>query len=168
MKSMTINAKRNRMMFFGGTILGVIVIFIFSIILFGAPQARAYAIGSEPAPASQAPTTNSGASSYDAGSSLQNLISPFTGFINDLKWNNNTTINTGSQAPALPTVNLTPVVAGTIQNILSQWLSEFNNWFYGLTGVELSGILLVLLNAISWTLNLAQQVVNWLLGLFHQ
>jgi len=54
-----------------------------------------------------------------------------------------------------------------VQNILSQWFGDFDNWFYGLTGVQLSGISLVVLNALSWTLALAQTVVSWFVGLFH-
>ena len=66
-----------------------------------------------------------------------------------------------------PTVNVTPVLANTFQNTLSQWFSEFDAWFYSVTGVQLSGIMLALLNLFSWVLGLAQQAVNWLLGVFH-
>ena len=62
---------------------------------------------------------------------------------------------------------MTPVLESTFQNSLSQWFGEFNNWFYGISGVQLSGILIVILNLFSWVLGLAQQVVNWLLGVFH-
>ena len=149
------------MMFLGGTIVATIAIFI-SFGIFATPEAHAYAVGSVPIN-----TTGSASENYDIGNSLQNLISPFTGFINSLKLNNNTTINTGGHAPAFPTVNLTPVLETSIQSTVSQWLSEFNNWFYGISGIQLSGIFYVFLNAIAWTLGLAQQVVNWLLGLFH-
>jgi hypothetical protein len=155
------NVQKNRMMFFGGTIAALIAIFISSTLFFATPTAHAYAVGTVPSN----PTPSVG--TYDVGNSFQNLISPFTGFVNNLKWNNNTTISSGGHAQTYPTVNLTPVVASGVQNILGQWASEFDNWFYGITGIQLSGILLVLLNAISWTLGLAQQVVNWLLGLFH-
>lgn len=164
-------ARKNSMMFFGGTaIVSAIAIFIFSVI-FAAPQAaHAYAIGSvspnsSPVPG-QSATTAGG--SYDVGGSFQNLISPFTNFFSSLKLNNNTKINTGGQTSGFPSVNLTtPAVSTGAQNILSQWLGEFDNWFYGISGVHLSGIFQVLLNAIAWTLGLAQRVVNWLLGLFH-
>lgn len=147
--------KKNVLMFFGATTISVVTVFIF----WAAPQVRAYAAS----PVSS--DTSSG--SYDIGNSFQNLFSSFTGFIKNLSWNNNTSINTAGTASTWPTVNLTPVVEGSVQNILSQWLSEFDNWFYRLTGVQLSGIFVVLLNLISWTLGLAQQVVNWLIGLFH-
>jgi hypothetical protein len=66
-----------------------------------------------------------------------------------------------------PTVNLTPVLESTVQSTLSQWISEFDNWLYSVTGVQLSGILAAILGVFLWALRLAQQVVNWLLGLFH-
>ena len=148
------NAQKNRMKFFGGTIAGVIVIFIFAIISFTPTHAYAYAIGS----------TTGG---YDIGASFQKLISPFTTFMSDLNFSSNTTINIHGESPTFPTVNLTPVVENGAQNILSRWGSEFNNWFYGLTGVYLSGIFQPLLSAISWALGLAKSVVDWLLGLFN-
>jgi hypothetical protein len=165
------SAKKNRMMFLGGTIVAAIAIFI-SFGIFVAPQAHAYAIGSTSTSITPDTGTNGGPSAgggsgYNAGDSFQNLISPFTDFFSSLKFNNNTTINTGGPTSGFPTVNLTPVMSNGVQNLLSQWLSEFDNWFYSVSGVQLSGIFQVLLNAILWTLNLAQGVVNWLLGLFH-
>jgi len=163
MNLMNRNARKNRMMFLSGTIVAAIAIFI-SFGIFAAPQAaHAYAVGSY----SGSITPAGGSSSYDIGNSLQNLVSPFTNFFGSLKFNNNTTINTGGPVQTFPTVNLTPTVASDIQNTVSQWLSDFDNWFYHVSGVQLSGIFYVLLNAISWTLGLAQGVVNWLLGLFH-
>ncbi|HEY5220592.1 MAG TPA: hypothetical protein VIJ29_00365 [Candidatus Paceibacterota bacterium] len=158
------NARKNRMMFLGGTIVATstIGIFISMSIFFAVPQtARAYAVG--PLPTS----TQSASGSYDFGSSLQNLVSPFTNFFSSLKFNNNTTIKTSGPTSGFPTINLAPGISNGAQNILSQWLIEFDNWFYGVSGVQLSGIFQVLLNAIAWTLGLAQQAVNWLLGLFH-
>ena len=103
--------EKNRVMFFGAAIVGVVAIFLFSAVSFGAvaaPRAHAYAVGSVapemPAPASVATTTGSAGGSSagalgagggsDVGTSLQNLISPFTGFVSSLKLNNNTTANT--------------------------------------------------------------------------
>lgn len=179
-------ASKNRMVFLGGTaIVGVVAIFTFFVMAaaFAAPQAHAYAVGSTPpsnGPMPVAPAdysggagtgisggSGAGAGSYNVDNSLQNLVSPFTNFMNSLKWNNNTTINTGGMTSGFPTINLTPTLEGGIQNTVSQWLSQFDNWFYSVTGVQLSGIFYVLLNAIAWTLGLAQRVVNWLLGLFH-
>jgi hypothetical protein len=166
--------KKNALMFFRAAIIGVVAVFIFSAVsiafgILAVPQAHAYAVGST-APTgitSGAGAAGLGGSSYDIGNSLQVLVSPFTGFLNNLKLNNNTTINPGGMGTTWPTVNMTPVVASSVQNILGQWIGEFDNWFYSVTGVQLSGILVVLLNLFSWALGLAQQAVNWLLGLFH-
>jgi hypothetical protein len=150
-------ALKDRMMFFGAAIVGVIAVFVvYSPV--AVLRARAYAVGTTPA------DTSTGG--YDFGSSLKNLVSPFTGFINNLKLNNNS-INAGSEAiRSGPIINTNPAVSGA-QNILVQWLSQLDDWIYQKSGVRLSGIFLVLLNTISWTLGIAQQAVNWLLGLFH-
>ena len=146
-------------MFFGAAIVGVITVFVF-LVAMPAPRARAYEVGST--------TTGVSGGSYDIGSSLQNLVSPFSGFINSLKFNESApTVNANGVSFSWPTINATPVLENTFQNTLSQWFSEFDAWFYSVTGVQLSGIMLALLNLFSWVLGLAQQVVNWLLGLFH-
>ena len=155
------DVRKERMMFFDVAIIGIIAVFISSFIFFGVSQAHAYAVGSVP-PRSGIPSSN-----YNFNNSLQTLISPFTGFFNSLKWNNNTTINPQGSTSALPAVNITPVALNVVQNSLSQWLGQFDTWFYGLTNIRLSGISYMVLSAISWTLGLATSVVNWLLGLFH-
>lgn len=154
-------ARKNYMMFFGSAaIAGTIAVFIFFII-FAAPQAYAYAIGG---------TSSAGISGYNFDNSLQNLISPFTNFMSNLAGGGNQSINVNGTNVALPKVNVnisTSATSASIQNLLSQWVSEFDNWFYSVTGVQLSGIMVALLNLLLWVLGLAQQVVNWLVGLFH-
>jgi hypothetical protein len=168
------NALKNCAMFFGAAIVGVIAIFIFFGAIMPVPQAYAYAVGSVPTNIGTGADSSARGGSYDFGSSFQNLISPFTGFINNLKFNSGTTINVNGANNAMtgagfswPTVNVAPVLESTVQNTLSQWFSQFDNWFYGATGVQLSGIMVAILGVFSWALGLAQQVVNWLLGLFH-
>jgi hypothetical protein len=161
--------KSNILMFFKTAIVGMIAVFVFSA-AFAAPQAQAYAVDSVSGAGSTPSLTTTGVSngSYDFGNSFQNLVSPFTGFVNNLKWNNGTTtINTNGVSFSWPTINVTPVSKNTFQSTLSQWFGEFNTWFYSVTGIQLSGILAALLNLFSWVLGLAQQAVNWLLGLFH-
>lgn len=157
-------------MFFETAILGVIAVFLFFGAfggVFAAQQARAYVVGSTTTDITTNPASGLGGGNYDVAGSLQNLISPFTGFINNLKWNNNTTVNTNGTAGAtMPTFNMTPVLQNTFQTILSQWLNQFDNWFYSVTGVQLSGIMVALLSLFSWALGLAQQAVSWLQGLF--
>ncbi len=149
-------------MFFAPAAPGVVAVFILSLFFTGAPQARAYAVGST----GTAPTNGSGG--YDVAGSLQNIISPFTNFINELKFNNNTTINTNGQGVPLPQpINMGPVLQDGVQNILTQWFGQFDNWFYGISGVHLSGIFYAILSVFSWALGLAKSVVDWLLGLFH-
>ena len=98
---------------------------------------------------------------------MENLFAPFTSFVEHLVGSAKTTINTSGPNPSYPTINLAPSIENGTQNILSKWLSEFDSWVYKETGVQLSGIFVVLLDAIEWTLGLAQGVVKWLLGLFH-
>lgn len=156
------------MMFFGGAaIAGVVAVFVFSIV-FATPQAHAYAIGSAPGGGSGAGGAVTG---YNFGASLQNLISPFTNFINGLKGSGNGMINVNGASVPLPSINLNGVSASVsgpnVQNLLSQWISQFDNWFYSVSGVQLSGIMVALFSLLLWVLGLAQQVVNWLVGLFH-
>ena len=136
--------KQQRVISFTTVIPSVIAVFLFSI-AFAAPQARAYAIGSTTGSAASAGSGSAAGSSYDVGNSFQNLISPFTGFIDQLKWNNNTTINpSGASGTIPPASNLAPVAASDVQNMLGKWFSQFDNWFRGVTGVQLSGILVVM------------------------
>jgi phage-related protein len=164
--------KSNAMMFVCAAIVSMVVVFIFLGAIGATPRAYAYAVGVVPPPAGAMPGTSTGTdnvagSSYDIGGSFQNLISPFTGFINNLKWNNNATINTNDTAGTTwPVINFTPIVGSAFRNLLSQWFGKFDNWFYGVTGIQLSRILIAILNVFSWALGLAQQAVNWLLGLF--
>ena len=144
--------KKNAVIFFCAVIVNLIAVFLF---LATPPQAHAYAMSSAVG------------GNYNIGDSFQGLISPFSGFIDNLKWNNNTTINVGGTSSTWPTVKMTPVLQSGVQNILGQWFGDFDNWFYGLTGVQLSGISLVVLNALLWTLALAQTAVSWFVGLFH-
>ena len=159
--------EKNRVMFFQVAIVGVIAIFLFlgTFDIFAAPQAHAYAIGSSATAGANAP-----GGSFNIGSSLQNLVSPFTNFFNSFHGNSNGAINVNGTNVALPSVNVsisTSATGASVQNLLSQWVSEFDNWFYGVSGVQLSGIMVAILGVFSWALGLAQQVVNWLVGLFH-
>jgi hypothetical protein len=143
--------KKNVHVFFIVGTASVAGVFIFFV---GAtPRAHAYEISS----------TAAVGGNYDVGGSLQNLISPFKGFINDLQWTNSTPIDLHLTSTPLPPLN----IAGVLENIARQYLSQFNTWFAQSTGIQLSGIVLLVLNVISWTLHAAQDLVNWLLGLFH-
>jgi hypothetical protein len=138
-------------MFFAAATMSVVAVFIFS----GA-RANAYVVGT-----GTTMITPNG-TNYNVASSLQNLFSPFSGFIKNLQLSNKTTINIHATSATWPTVDLTPQV----KSFLTPWLTKFDDWFYGLTKIRLSGIVFVGLNAITWTLGLAGKVVNWLLDLF--
>jgi hypothetical protein len=168
-------ALKNCALFFGTAIVGMIAIFIFFNTIMPVSRAYAYAIGSVPTGLPVVASVGTAGSNYNIGTSLQNLISPFSGFINSLKFNNNTMINPNSAGAGAnganftwPTVNLTPILESTIQNTLSQWFRQFDNWLYGVTGLQLSGILTAILGIFSWALGLAQQAVNWLLSFFNK
>jgi hypothetical protein len=153
--------KKNVSVFFITAAASGIAVFLFSGV-FAAPQAHAYAVGTSTA------STSIGGSDYNVGSSLQNLVSPFTTFFQSLQWNSSASINlNGTPGTTWPVVNFTPVVEGALQGWLTTWFSEFDNWFYHLTGVQLSGIMFAILSVLSWVLRLTENVVNWLLGLFH-
>jgi hypothetical protein len=173
-------------MYFATATISVIAVFLF-LAATPVPQARAYAIGANGQNGiSSQPLVGGGngaaGSSYNVGNSLQGLVSPFTGFINSLKWTNNTSlhinntpvnvnINTvlgvNNASSGIPTITMTPISQIDVQNMFSQWLGAFDNWFYGVTGIQLDGALTVVLNVFSWAFGLAWQGVNWLLGLVH-
>lgn len=156
--------KKNAPKFFSVAVVSVIAVFMFFVV--ATPHvARAYAISSASGSMSlPEPALNATSGGYSFGGSLQNLFSPLEGFVQNLQWSNNTTINVHTTSSmSLPPLNIAP----GLENTFEGWLTGFNNWFYGLTGVRLSGIFFILLNAILWALHLAENVVNWLLGLFY-
>lgn len=130
--------------------------------IFGATNAHAYAVSSTGAPlgGQPQPSTSSGVNAnYNFDGSFQNLVSPFKDFFNSLQWNNSATVNIVPASTAMPPIN----ISSSLQNTLSQPFVAFDNWFYGLTGVRLSGIVVVILNIISWALSAILGAVNWLL-----
>ncbi len=145
-------------LFFSTAILGMAAIFIIS-----APNnAKAYAISSTGQPLGAQSSASAGTSTnfdgnYDFNGSFQNLISPFKSFFNNLSWNTSTVINIHPTSTILPPVNITPGV----QNIFIQ----FDNWFYSLTNIRLSGFAAIILSGLSWTLGVAKGIADWLLGL---
>jgi len=160
---------------FATATISVIAVFLF-LAAAPVPQARAYAVAND---GSSSGTVGSG---YDIGSSFQGLISPFTGFINSLKWSNttslqlnntpvnvniNSVIGVNNSSSGISTITITHISQTDVENTFSQWFGEFDNWFYGVTGIQLNGALTVVMNVFSWTFGLAWQGVNWLLGLVH-
>lgn len=147
------------------------VIMMIAVLAFAAPRgAMAYAIAApSPGSFSGIPVNvgNPGGATggYNFGSSIQNLLAPFTGFLNNLR--GTTTINTNGAPGYTPPSDLNMSgSAPQIQSVITGWLTEFDNWVYANTGIRLSGIVYVFLNILQWVLNLAIGIVNWLLGLF--
>jgi hypothetical protein len=148
--------------FLSAAALGAVAVFVFTV-----ANANAYAVQSTGQPLggqpSQAPMPTGVNSNYNFGGSFQNLISPFQNFFNSLQWNGSTTFQISPTSTMLPPITVSP----SLQNTLTDPFTQFDNWFYGLTGVRLSGIVVAILSIISWALGLVLAVVNWLLGLFH-
>jgi hypothetical protein len=146
-------------LFFSAAIITVGAFFI-----LGTGKADAYAVTSTGhSIVGQASTLTGVNSNYNFDGSFQNLVSPFQSFFQSLKWNTSATTQIYPTSTVIPSLNISP----SLQNTLTQSFTDFDNWFYGLTGMRLSGIIVVILNIISWALGLILGVVNWLLGLFH-
>jgi hypothetical protein len=118
-------------------------------------KANAYAVPSSGAQSSATSSTLD--SSYDANNSFQNLISPFQNFFENLQSTNSSSVDIYPTSTMVPPINITPGV----QNIFTQ----FNDWFYGLTGFRLSGLVVVVLTGLSWILGIAKGISDWLLAL---
>lgn len=124
---------------------------VVAIFVLRAPDtAYAYAIGSTTGTSTGFNTT------YDFNGSFQNLILPFKSFFNSLQLNTSTTINIHPTSVVMPPINITPVA----QNIFSQ----LDNWFYGLTHIQLSGLFTGIYNGILWILGILNGIVNWIWG----
>ncbi len=127
---------------FGALVTGITLVFVLSPL-----TTHAYSTGSGPAmPA--APDLTSG-----NGSSLDNLLSPFSNFVNSMRSNNNVSIPLRS----IPTVATNP------QSVFQ----SIDDWFMRTIGVSLSTLLHDILTILAWILNFAKRVVDWLLSLFH-
>ncbi len=120
-----------------------------AVFLFSPLRAAAYAVG--PAVPS-APT-----GSYDLGSSLGNLISPFSNFFNNIK-NTNGTVSIGGGS-----VNGAP--SGVTISVNTQpYINQFDSWFYGFTGVHIEGFTNAAVHFFQWSFTTADAVVVWIAG----
>lgn len=145
--------KNSAFKIFSAVGIGLVAVFIFSV-----ARAGAYAI-----PDGSASSAPSGVGGYSFGGSFESLISPFESFAKSLQWTNSTPVGLNITPTTLPTFT----IGSGVQNILGQWFAEFDDWVYRSTGVRLSAIVIVILNVILWTLHVAEDMVNWLLGLLH-
>lgn len=92
---------------------------------------------------------------YNVGGSFENLISPFQNFFKSFQWDTSTVIDIHPTSTMMPTINITPGVG----NIFTQ----IDGWFYGLTNIRLSGLFVIILSGLSWTLGVAKEIADWLL-----
>jgi hypothetical protein len=131
-------AERSRT-FLKAMIVGVVAVFIFFT-----------------ASAKAATLQSSLSNGYDIASSAENLISPFKSFFDSFHWTTNIDIQPSTST--WPIVNVPP----TIQNLFQNLFWEFNNWFYGVTNIKLSGIALSVANGYSWLWGNIIGVFDWL------
>lgn len=144
----------------------IVAIMMVAALAFAVPQgAMAYAIGAPSAFGGFSSAPGGGTGNYNFGSSLKNLLAPFTGFLNSLQ--GATTINTNGAPGSMPPPNMN-VIGGSsqVQTTITGWLTEFDDWIYTKTGIRLSGIVYVFLSILQWVLNLVLGIVGWLLGFF--
>jgi hypothetical protein len=83
---------------------------------------------------------------------LNNLPAPISDFINSAKQIGDN-LYTKSQNLNINSVNPT------------QWFDSINNWFIGVTGISLAGIIKGIGNLIVWVLSVALDLIKWLLSL---
>lgn len=137
--------------------------FLFILLILGSTAyANAYAVlpnGQPVGNQSSGPSTAATSlnANYDFNGSFQNLISPFESFMRSLQWNNSTNIMVHPISTSVPPTNITP----GLQNAFTQ----FDNWFYALTNIRLSGFFAVIATSILWILEIAKGIADWLLRL---
>ncbi|HVN26292.1 MAG TPA: hypothetical protein VMT99_01380 [Candidatus Paceibacterota bacterium] len=99
--------------------------------------------------------------------SLENLLSPFTRFLNSMSNSigSGPIVGPGSSAGPTPAP---PVPAFKASNVDWQDIPhELDQWFGGLSGGNVAQILKDLLNIITWGLALISQFVQWVASLIH-
>ncbi len=121
---------------------------------FAPVRAEAYSVGggSSMMPTTPPPTGAIG-QGYDFTSSFQNLISAFTSFANNIQAANGTVTFGGPGSGAPTGVNVTVDT--------QPYIMQFDNWFYGMTGIHPAGILDLAIHFISWAIGIANTIVKW-------
>jgi hypothetical protein len=95
---------------------------------------------------------------------LNNLSGPFQGFLNTI----GSYFSSGN-----PTVNnINKTITNTQIGNTAGWtigdaFQKFDGWLYGVAGFRMSDFVGMILGVITWALQLARTVINWLLSLFH-
>lgn len=132
---------------------------VFLVLMGGMPgKAYAYAVGPvSPSSGGQGTPIGQG---YDFTNSFQNLVSSFTSFFNDIKATNGTVSLSGNSAG---TANgLPPGVTVTVD--WQFYVSRFDAWFYGATGVNIEWLTGFIIHFFTWLFGALQGIVSWIVG----
>ncbi len=142
---------------FVASVIAAMPLVVFIVFVGAVPkEAHAYAVGPV-APSAN----NSGApigQGYDFTNSFQNLVSSFTSFFNNIKSTNSTLSISGNSAG---TSNGVPQGV-TVTVDWQSYLSRFDTWFYGATGVNIGGLTNFVINFFAWLFGMLQGVVAWI------
>jgi hypothetical protein len=115
-------------------------------------RAEAYAVGGPVAPSAQSNDLSGAVSTYDFGSSFQNLVSPFTNFFNSMQSSGGViSIGGGNAAP------------GVTVNVNTQpYVNQFDSWFYGFTGVHVEAFINVVIHFFEWLFVVLNGIIVWI------
>jgi len=99
------------------------------------------------------------------GDIVNALSSLFRGFINDIGsfFNGNISMNEIGKTVSnisIGNINNNGLTPGSLYQ-------NFDNWLYGAARFHISSVFNAILSVILWLLNLAKDIVNWLLSLMH-
>lgn len=146
---------------FVASVAAAVPLVVFVALVGVAPkEAHAYAVG----PVSPPSVGNSGApigQGYDFTNSFQNLISSFTSFFNNIKNTNGTVSIAGN--PTGVSNGVPPGVTVTVD--WQSYVSRFDQWFYGATGVNIGWLTGFIIRFFAWLFGALQGVVTWIAGL---
>ncbi|MDR3581848.1 MAG: hypothetical protein P4L67_01070 [Candidatus Pacebacteria bacterium] len=124
-----------------------------AIFLFSPLKVHAYAVGPV-TPSASSSSSSSSIQNYDFGSSFQNLISPFTGFFNGLQ----------SSGGVISVGGGTGSTAVTVTVDTRPYVSQFDSWFYGYTGVHIESFTNAVMNFFGWLFSALGSAAVWLSG----
>ncbi len=121
-----------------------------SAFIFSPAHAYAYATGPM--------TPGTSVQGYNFGPAFQNLVSPFVNFFQNIKLtttgNATIPINIGGTTTGSP--NMTLTING------QQYITRFENWFYGATGTNINGLVAFIFQFFAWLFSFGNQAVGWL------
>src|SRR5258708_3270104 len=108
-----------------------------------------YAFAATGAHATAAPQTTT-------STNFHNLFLPFQNFFRSIGSIGNTNV--------LPAIRSSVPASNFFTTSAWDAFSAFDNWLYGIAGFHISNFLTMILGVLSWVLNYAKGIVDWLLG----